>query len=109
MLRFLTLAQMKTQCRIDADITDDDDYLNQLGEVAEAAVENDLNRRLYASDDEIPETDTTGIAVTVRHQQAMLLMVGQFYENREVTSELTIKEVPLAYNHLIERDRVITV
>lgn len=109
MLRFLTLAQMKTQCRIDADITDEDDYLNQLGEVAEEAVENDLNRKLYATDDEIPETDTTGIVVTVRHKQAMLLMVGQFYENREVTSELTMKEVPLAYNHLIERDRVITV
>ncbi len=106
-MRFLTLEQLRIQCRIDADFTDDDAYLTQLGEVAEEAVENDLNRRLYVTD--IPEDDPTGLQVTLRHKQAMLLMVGNLYENREATSDLTMKEVPLAYQHLIEQDRVIPV
>ena len=104
-MRFLTLEDIRTQCRIDEDATDDDDYLSQLGEVAEEAVEYDLNRKLYVTD--IPEEDSTGMQVTLRHKQAMLLMVGNLYENREATSDLTMKEVPLAYQHLIEKDRVI--
>lgn len=106
-MRFLTLNQIKQQLRIEPDVIEDDAYLEHLGEVAELAVENDLNRTLYVMD--IPESDPFGLQVNVRHQQAMLLMVGQLYENREVTSELTMKEVPLAYQHLLERDRVITV
>lgn len=104
-MRFLTLEQLRIQCRIDDDFTDDDAYLAQLGEVAEAAVEHDLNRRLYETD--IAEDDSTGLLVNLRHKQAMLLMAGNLYENREATSELTMKEVPLAYQHLIEQDRVI--
>ena len=106
-MRFLTLDQIKKQLRIEPDFIEDDAYLEHLGEVAEQAVENDLNRTLYVTD--IPEEDLFGLRINVRHQQAMLLMVGQLYENREATSDLTMKEVPLAYQHLIERDRVIVV
>lgn len=106
-MRFLTLEQIKQQLRIEPDFIEDNAYLEHLGEVAELAVENDLNRTLYVTD--VPESDPFGLLVNVRHQQAMLLMVGQLYENREATSDLTMKEVPLAYQHLIERDRVITV
>lgn len=94
------------QCRIEPDFTEDDSYLTQLGMVSEEAVENDLNRALYVTD--IPETDLTGLMVMMRHKQAMLLMIGNLYENRESTiSGTIITEVPLAYQHLIERDRVI--
>ena len=107
-MRFLTLEQIKQQLRIESDFTEDDAYLEHLGEVSELAVENDLNRTLYVTD--IPEADIFGLLVNVRHKQAMLLMVGQLYENREATiSGTIIAEVPLAYQHLIERDRVITV
>ena len=107
-MRFLTLEQIKQQLRIEPDFNEDDAYLEHLGEVAEMAVENDLNRTLYVTD--VPESDPFGLRVNVRHQQAMLLMVGNLYENRESTTPGTIiTEVPLTYQHLIERDRVITV
>lgn len=107
-MRFLTLEQIKQQCRIESDFTEDDTYLEHLGEVSELAVENDLNRTLYVTD--IPEEDPFGLLVNARHKQAMLLMVGNLNENRESTITGTIiNEVPLAYQHLIERDRVIIV
>ncbi len=107
-MRFLSLDQIKQQLRIEPDFIEDDVYLEHLGEVAELAVENDLNRTLYVTD--IPEEDRFGLLVNARHKQAMLLMVGNLHENRESTIPGTIiTEVPLAYQHLIERDRVITV
>ena len=107
-MRFLTLDLIKNQCRIELDFTEDDDYLKHLGEVSELAVENDLNRTLYVT--EIPESDPCGLLVNVRHKQAMLLMIGNLYENRESTiSGTKITEVPLAYKHLIEQDRIIPV
>ncbi|ELU16554.1 hypothetical protein CAPTEDRAFT_121697 [Capitella teleta] len=111
-MRFLTLEEIRQQCRIDADdsgSSDEDTLLTRYGMVAEEAVESDLNRNLYATAADIPEDDTTGLVAKMTHKQAMLLMVGQLYENREATSELTMKEVPLAYQHFIEKDRVIPV
>ena len=36
-------------------------------------------------------------------KQAIMLLVGTFYNNREATSELTYKEVPLAYQYLLQQ------
>ena len=106
-MQFLTLEQIKHQCRIDADDTSEDDYLELIGEAAEQAVESHLNRTLYIN--EVPEDDSTGLITNKPIQMAALLMVGQLYENREATSELTMKEVPLAYGYLLERYRIIPV
>ena len=35
-------------------------------------------------------------------KQAILLMVGQLYRNRELSSELTFKELPKAYDYLLQ-------
>jgi len=39
-------------------------------------------------------------------RQAILLMVGHWYEHREAVSELSLKEVPLAVDALIGNERV---
>lgn len=108
MMRFLTLAEIKMHCRIDTENLEDE-YLKMLGEVAENCVEDEINRNLYNVTDTLPAIDSTGMVIKKRHRLAMLLMVGQLYENREATSDKTIKEVPLAYKNLIESDRVIRI
>ena len=101
----ITLTEIKAQLRLDPDDTSEDSHLELLGRAAVAAVANDLNRNLYA--DQVPEDDSTGLVITDNIRMAILLMVGQLYENREATSELTVKEVPLAYRYLLDSYRII--
>ena len=103
-MKFLTLEQIKKQLRLDADDTEEDQELTLFGSAAESAVKGHLNRNLYK--DQVPEDDSNGLVVTDSILMAMLLMVGQLYENREATSERTIKEVP-AYSYLLEGYRII--
>ena len=106
-MKFLTLSQIKQQCRIDEARSDEDDYLMVIADAAELAVQQHLNRNLYI--DEVPDDDSTGTVITATIHMAMLLMVAQLYENREATSELTMKEVPLTFSYLLEGARVIPV
>ncbi|WP_299733856.1 head-tail connector protein [uncultured Endozoicomonas sp.] len=106
-MQFLTTDQIKQQCRLDLDDSTDDAYLELIGEASEQAVEAHLNRKLYA--DAVPDEDSNGLVINNPVRMAMLLMVGQLYENREATSELTMKEVPLAYSYLLESYRIIPV
>ena len=104
-MQFLTLTQLKAQCKVEHD--DENEHLEFLGTTAEQAVQKHLNRNLYAEN--VPAEDDTGLLVSKTHQMAMLLMVGQLYENREATTELSLKEVPLAYHYLLQFDRIIPV
>ncbi len=106
-MQFLTLEQIKNQLRIEPEDIEEDQELMFFGSVAEAAVKNHLNRNLYV--DQVPDDDSTGLVVTDSITMAMLLMVGQLYENREATSERTIKEVPLAYSYLLNSYRIIPI
>lgn len=104
-MNYLTLEEIKTQCVIDQDETEDDQYLQMLASAAEDQVQSDLNRNLYADSD--PDEDSNGLVVGARIKMAMLLLVAHWYRNREATSELTIKEVPLAYDAIIRPHRLI--
>lgn len=44
--------------------------------------------------------------VVARVKQAMLLIIGHLYENRELTTPITIKELPFAVNSLLSLDRI---
>ena len=105
-MQFLTLDQIKQQIRItDPDDASEDDHLTLIGSAAEAAVINHINRNLYP--EAVPEDDSNGLVITDNIRMAMLLMVGQLYENREATSDLTMKEVPMAYSYLLDSYRII--
>ena len=104
-MNFLTIEQIKIQCRLELDDTSQDSQLAMLGDVAEQAVADHLNRTLYP--DAVPEDEANGLVVNPPVRMAMLLMVGQLYENREATSDLSLKEVPLAYQYLLAPYRVI--
>ncbi|MTI12636.1 head-tail connector protein [Sansalvadorimonas verongulae] len=104
-MQFLTIEQIKQQCRIEHD--EEDSLLEFYGRAAESVVVKDLNRNVYTS--AVPDDDSTGIVISEDIKAAMLLMVAQLYENREVTSELTMKEVPMAYDYLLGSYRIIPV
>jgi hypothetical protein len=93
---YLTLDDIKKHLNLDDWFTDDDSYLESLAEVAQVAVEKHLG---YSFDD--LEYDNGVVPKSVIH--AMLLMIGNWYNNRESLSTLTLKEVPLAYQYLLQQ------
>lgn len=91
---YLTIADVKRHLIIDH--TDDDLYLADLITVAEDAVKRDLN--LFSLKD---IEDCNGmLPATV--MQAMLLLIGTLYANRESVSYGNPTVVPHSYNYLID-------
>lgn len=75
-MKYLTLAQIKKQCVIDADFTDDDEYLEALGDTCEQTVERQVNCKL---EDLIAENDGE-LPMPLVH--AMKMLVEYLYSNR---------------------------
>lgn len=93
---YLTLDEIKKHLNIDNWFTDDDSYLEGLAEVAQIAVEKHLGYTFNEL-----EYDYGIVPKSIIH--AMLLMIGNWYNNRESLSALTLKEVPLAYQYLLQQ------
>ena len=92
---YLTLAQIKKHLNIDTQFTEDDEYIESLAEVAEQIVAQHLKQDLavIASDynDNLPKP--------IVH--AMLLLIGNFYANRETVAFASAHELPLSYEYLL--------
>ena len=90
----LSLEQIKQHLNIDNDYTAEDIYLIDLATVAEDATLKHLNIASFSelgSGDEIP--------ASVVH--AMLLLVGNFYANREPVSYSNAYKLPYSYEYLL--------
>ena len=93
-MKYLTLTMAKQQLVIDASVTEDDDYITQLCDVAEAAVEVDLDRKLVTLED----ADGNLPAPII---QTMLLTVGRLYSNREdVAIGVAVNAIPYTFEYL---------
>ena len=92
---YLQLNEIKKQVNIDKWFTEDDDYLMSLGEVAEQIVDEHINNNLA----NILEDNDGNLPAPIR--QAMLLLVGNLYQNREGISFTQAYEIPLAYSYLL--------
>lgn len=92
---FLTLEIAKKHLNIDSDFTEDDAYIMQLCKVAETAVEKHIDCELNTQVDEVGNLQPPLL-------QAMLLLVGQLYANREAVSYSQMYELPLAYNYILD-------
>ena len=92
-MNYLTLQDIKEHLRLDDTWHDEDEILVSIGEAAEAAVikhiESPLDNLLVNGD--LPKP--------LKH--AMLLLVGNFYDNRNSVSYTSVTELPLAYNYLL--------
>jgi hypothetical protein len=93
-MNWLTLDLAKQHLLVDASVTEDDGYIAQLCDVAEAAVEVEIDQPLDTLTDEDGHLPAPII-------QAMLLTVGNLYANREpVAIGAAANAVPYTYDYL---------
>lgn len=92
-MAYITLEIAKKHCNVDSTYMEDDTYITSLIEVAEAVVSKDICETL---------TDIEqGGALPAPLIQAGLLLVGNYYANREPVAFANATELPLSYKHLI--------
>lgn len=95
----ITLEQVKQHLNLDAGFTADDNYLLSLIEVAKEAVNWQLDNP------SIEEEETT--PATIIH--AALLLIGELYNHREITTATNANALPKAYDYLLSIHRRYTV
>jgi uncharacterized phage protein (predicted DNA packaging) len=98
-MAYITLDLAKKHCVVDGCFHGDDEYLLNLIEVAEAVVERDICQSL----DEFVNEETGELFKPL--QQAALLLVGNYYSNREPVAFAASHKVPESYDALIDRWR----
>lgn len=92
-MAYVTLADLKTHLRVE--VNADDTYLTSLIGVAEAAVSNDLGKDLSYYE------DATTHKIPTPLYQAVMILCGDLYNNRESVAFATPNEVPRSYGYLI--------
>lgn len=75
-MNYLTLEELKRQCIIEADFTEDDELLEALGDAAEDFVQAHINCML----DDV--TAENGGTLPNSLRQALLIIVDYLYDNR---------------------------
>jgi hypothetical protein len=91
---YVTLAEAKRHLVIDKSFTDDDAYIASLVDVAEDAVEKHLDVKLACLIDA-----EGGLPPSVR--QAILLLAGNLYANREPVAYTTVNKVHYTFDYLL--------
>lgn len=84
----LTMEEIKAQLRLDEDFDADDRHLQLLACAAQKRTETYLNRKLYAPDETIPESDPDGLHLPDDIRLGMLMLICHFYENRSSVTEV---------------------
>jgi uncharacterized phage protein (predicted DNA packaging) len=92
---YIYLEDCKKHLNVDKDFLDDDMYIASLIEVAEKVVEKDIDTRLADLEDEDGDIPSP-------LKQAMLLLIGNFYANRESVAYTNMVKVPYSYQYLID-------
>lgn len=91
----IDLQLVKRHLNVEESFTEDDEYIKELIEAAEAVVEKDICEELSELEKE------NGGKLPSPLRQCILLMVGQFYANREPVAFAQSAEIPLSYSHLV--------
>lgn len=94
-MEYLNLDLIKKHLNIDEDFHDDDDYLTLLGDVVEQVTERHIDDSfqliMLKNRGKFPPT----------LMQAMLLLVGNYYNNRESVAFTGVSELPQSYLYLL--------
>lgn len=93
---YIDLDTIKKHLNLDQDFTDDDDYLYQLSEAALTAVENHIDTPLTYYVDDDGRLDSALV-------QAALLLIANFYENRESVAFAQAYRVPHGFEYLLNQ------
>jgi uncharacterized phage protein (predicted DNA packaging) len=93
-MAYISLEQAKKHCNIDECFTGDDQYISDLIAVAEAVLEEDICHKLSSF-------ETNGVLPPAL-SHALLLLIGNYYANREpVIIGTIVADAPLSYKHLV--------
>ena len=92
---YITLELAKKHLNIEPDYHDDDQYIVGLIDAAEQAV------RVHVNDDFETIAEKNGGCIPTPLFQAILLLVGQLYQNREIVGSKTVA-LPFNYQYLID-------
>lgn len=95
-MAYVTLAEAKKHLNLESDFTDDDAYITSLIEVAEQAVEVHVN----VAFETLAEEGGGNLPAPIK--QAILLMIGNLYQHREVMGSVNELQLPRAYDYLID-------
>ena len=94
-MKYLTLNIIKKQLNVDEQFTDDDLYLEALGDAAEQVVERYIDQPLSDLED-----DEENIPKAL--EAAMLLWIGSAYAIRESVSSTSMNVVPHSFDFLCD-------
>lgn len=98
---FITVENLRLQLNMSPD-EGDENQLSLYCSAAEAAVENNINRKIYPEGSEIPVEDLTGIIITDDLILGMLMTAATFWQSREINSVgVQVHEVPQLADMLI--------
>lgn len=92
---YLELDIVKKHLNIEKEYTLDDEYILQLMCVAEDAVEKHIDNKLKNLEDE-----AGNLPASILH--SMMLLVANFYANRESVAFASSTEIPTSYNYLLD-------
>lgn len=107
-MAFLTIDEIKQQTYVSD--SDEDSYLELLGNAAIAHIQDYTNRKLYEKDDESASDDEIALVWTDDIKIAALMLVAHYYENREATvTGSTSSEVKLGAYSILSRYKFIPV
>lgn len=95
---YINLDTAKKHLNVDETYTGDDTLIEEYIEVAEKVVSMDICEELDTL--AAGEGETKILPAPLR--QAILLLVGHYYANREPVAFANSTEVPLSYRHLIQ-------
>lgn len=95
-MKYLTLDLIKKQLNIDTDFNEDNQYLETLGGAVENAVE------IHIDDSLVRLVRKNGGTLPLALQQAMLLLLGTYYANREHIAFSNNYEVGNSYTYLLD-------
>ena len=95
---FLELSQIKKHLNIDTDYIDDDEYLLFLYDVAVDAIQEHI-------DTTFEETKQKKGEIPNALLHAILLFIGNMYDNRESVSFTSVHEVPNSLNYILNMYR----
>lgn len=106
-MNFATISEVKAQLRLDTDDTSEDELLQLYLDASIELIETYLNRNVYT--DEVPESDKLGLIFTKKMKIAQLLIVGDWYKNRENSQEKSLVNIPLGVKELLLPNRKVNI
>jgi len=102
-MKFLKLEDIKAQCRIEPDFTDEDTLLTAYGGAAENTLLRTCNRTYSDLLKNFGEDDGKGgKVVPPDFRVAALMLAKHLYEHRGPTENVSVSMVPYALDYLIK-------